>query len=93
MINIARGRTRGPAGFDAPFNMGSTKCEIEWNGNFEVKYLTDEIKLKHEILNTNEKNIIKLAYKKIALTQIKCRFHHRVNMAPWHARTAEKTHA
>ena len=26
-----RGRTRGSAGFDAPFNMGSTKCEIEWN--------------------------------------------------------------
>ena len=36
-----RGRARGPAGFDAPFNMGSTKCEIEWNSNFEVRYLTD----------------------------------------------------
>ena len=24
-----RGRARGPAGFDAPFNMGSAKCEIE----------------------------------------------------------------
>ena len=40
-----------------------------------------------------KKNIIELAYKKVALTQIKCRFHHRVNMAPWHAGTAEKTHA
>ena len=31
---------------------------------------------------------------KIVLTQIKCHFPHRVNMAPWHARTAEKkTHA
>ena len=26
---MSRGRARGPAGFDAPFNMGSTKCEIE----------------------------------------------------------------
>ena len=51
------------------------------------------MKLKHEILNTNQKNIIEIAYKKIALTQIKRQFHHRVNMAPWHARTAEKTHA
>ena len=44
--------------------MGSAKCEIEWNGNFEVKYLTDYIKLKHEILNTNEKDITELACKK-----------------------------
>ena len=93
LVYIIRGRARGPAGFDAPFNMGSTKCEIEWNSNFEVRYLTDLIKLKHKILNTNQKNIIEIAYKKIALTQIKRHFHHRVNMAPWHARTAEKTHA
>ena len=41
---ISRGRARGPAGFDAPFNMGSAKGEIEWNGIFQGKYLTDYIK-------------------------------------------------
>ena len=41
MFTYGRGHARGPAGFDAPFNMGSTKCKIEWNGNFEVRYLTD----------------------------------------------------
>ena len=41
---VARGRARGPAGFDAPFNMGSTKCEIEWNSIFQGKYLMDYIK-------------------------------------------------
>ena len=38
-----RGRARGPAGFDAPFNMGSAKGEIEWNSIFQGKYLTDYI--------------------------------------------------
>ena len=41
---VIGGRARGPAGFDAPFNMGSTKCEIEWNSIFQGKYLTDYIK-------------------------------------------------
>ena len=41
---IDRGRARGPAGFDAPFNMGSAKGEIEWNSIFQGKYLTDYIK-------------------------------------------------
>ena len=36
-----RGRARGPVGFDAPINMGSAKCEIEWNSIFQGKYLTD----------------------------------------------------
>ena len=64
LCDYGRGRARGSAGFDAPFNMGSTKCEIEWNSNFEAKYLTDQIKLKHEILNTNgKKHIIELANK------------------------------
>ena len=27
--HVSRGRARGPAGFDAPFNMGSAKGEIE----------------------------------------------------------------
>ena len=27
------------AGFDAPFNMGSARCKIEWNDNFEATYL------------------------------------------------------
>ena len=40
----SRGRARGPAGFDAPFNMGSAKGEIEWNSIFQGKYLTDNIK-------------------------------------------------
>ena len=39
----ARGRGRGPAGFDAPFNMGSAKGEIEWNSIFQGKYLMDYI--------------------------------------------------
>ena len=41
---MSRGRARGPAGFDAPFNMGSAKGEIEWNSVFQGKYLTDYIK-------------------------------------------------
>ena len=35
--------------------VGAALAEIEWNSNFEAKYLTDEIEVKHEILNTNEK--------------------------------------
>ena len=30
---------RGSRGFDAPFNMGSARCKIEWNDNFEATYL------------------------------------------------------
>ena len=33
------GRGSGLAGFDAPFNMGSARCKIEWNDNFEATYL------------------------------------------------------
>ena len=33
------GRGRRLAGFDAPFNMGSAECKIEWNDNFDVTYL------------------------------------------------------
>ena len=42
-VTLTRGRARGPAGFDAPFNMGSAKGEIEWNSIFQGKYLTDYI--------------------------------------------------
>ena len=35
--------TVGAAGFDAPFNMGSAKGEIEWNSIFQGKYLMDYI--------------------------------------------------
>ena len=44
LIATCRGRARGPAGFDAPFNIGSAKCKIEWNSIFQGKYLTDYIK-------------------------------------------------
>ena len=37
------GRGRGPAGFEAPFNMGSAKGEIEWNSIFQGKYVMDYI--------------------------------------------------
>ena len=33
------GRGRRLAGFDAPFNMGSAECKIEWNDNFDATYL------------------------------------------------------
>ena len=33
------GRGSRLAGFDAPFNMGSAGCKIEWNDNFEAAYL------------------------------------------------------
>ena len=33
------GRGSRLAGFDAPFNMGSARCKIEWNDNFEATYL------------------------------------------------------
>ena len=33
------GRGSRIAGFDAPFNMGSARCKIEWNDNFEATYL------------------------------------------------------
>ena len=33
------GRGSRLAGFDAPFNMGSARCKIEWNDNFEAIYL------------------------------------------------------
>ena len=33
------GRGSRLAGFDAPFNMGSPRCKIEWNDNFEATYL------------------------------------------------------
>ena len=33
------GRGRRLAGFDAPFNMGSAECKIEWSDNFDATYL------------------------------------------------------
>ena len=33
------GRGRRLAGFDAPFNMGSAECKIEWNDNFDATFL------------------------------------------------------
>ena len=33
------GRGRRLAEFDAPFNMGSAECKIEWNDNFDATYL------------------------------------------------------
>ena len=36
---INSGRGWQLAGFDAPFNMGSTECKIEWTDNFEATYL------------------------------------------------------
>ena len=36
---ISSGRGSRLAGFDAPFNMGSARCKIEWNDNFEATYL------------------------------------------------------
>ena len=33
------GRGSRLAGFDALFNMGSARCKIEWNDNFEATYL------------------------------------------------------
>ena len=35
---LSSGRGRRLAGFDAPFNMGSAECKIEWNDNFEATY-------------------------------------------------------
>ena len=41
LIFFDNGSGRGSrlAGFDAPFNMGSARCKIEWNDNFEATYL------------------------------------------------------
>ena len=36
---VSSGRGSRLAGFDAPFNMGSARCKIEWNDNFEAIYL------------------------------------------------------
>ena len=38
-LDISSGRGSRLAGFDAPFNMGSARCKIEWNDNFEAIYL------------------------------------------------------
>ena len=37
--NRGSGRGSRLAGFDALFNMGSARCKIEWNDNFEATYL------------------------------------------------------
>ena len=39
MITNGSGRGSRLDGFDAPFNMGSARCKIEWNDNFEATYL------------------------------------------------------
>ena len=38
-LTTSSGRGSRLAGFDAPFNMGSARCKIEWNDNFEAIYL------------------------------------------------------
>ena len=73
-------------------DMGSVKCKIEWNGNFEATYLMNCLDLQHELWNTNLKKMFESACKKLVLTQKYCVTEHCVNMAPWHVHTGEKLH-
>ena len=87
------GRGSRLAGFDASFNMGSARCKIEWNDNFEATYLKNSMDRQHGLFNTNSKKHFESACKKLVLTRKYCVAERCVNMAPRHVHTGEKTHA